>query len=369
MDYDTVVVTDADLDVLRNRISDRATAYFPHLAGRDLNVIVHRFPETSSYPLFGAEIHERGREGAGESIVIKFAPVLQDNNEGLTEYNHLRLMWENVECRNGPIRVPRPLDFYDDMNALLTEKVPGERFSRALLRSASLGARREDHERSIQGAVLCGRWLREFHRLTSKSDEHPFDTAFIDDVNEKLELFESFGFPRETSKRLRNTVEDLRAYGRLIKAPVSGRHGDYGPQNVHVGDGFVYVFDLNYHTSAFVYDDINYFLVTLETLNPYPRHFLFDRRKVMTLRDDFLGGYFGSNQPLTLEQKVLLEGFYIKSLLFRCGKQRRNVSKQNRLMTRLYDLARVRAYYPRRLRTQCDRVENLLHKHRYEVET
>lgn len=368
MDYDTVIVTDDDLSALQNRISDKADAYFPHLAGRNVSVSVHRFPETSSYPLFGADIRETGGRGKTESIVIKFAPVLQDNNEGLTEYNHLRLMWDNVECKNGPIRVPRPLDFYDDMNALLTERVPGERFSRALLRSASLGAGKEDQTRMADGAVLCGRWLREFHRLTAKPDANPFDAEFVAEVNEKLELFESFGFPKKASKRLRNTVEDLRAYGKLITAPVSGRHGDYGPQNVHVGDGFVYVFDLNYHTSAFIYDDINYFLVTLETINPYPRYFLFDRRKVMALRDVFLTGYFGSDEPLTLEQRVLLDGFYLKSLLFRCAKQRRNVSKQNVLMTRLYDLTRVRSYYPKRLGIQCDRVESLLHKHRYEVE-
>ena len=219
----------------------------------------------------------------------------------------------------------------------------------------------------VEGATLCGRWLRAFHDLTAREEEHPFDAAFADDVTGKIEFFEKFGFPKEISKRLRNTVDDLRAYGKLINAPTSGRHGDYGPQNVHLGDGFVYVFDLNYHTPAFVYDDINYFLVTLETLNPYPRYVLFDRKRVMALRDNFLGGYFGGVEPLTIDQHILLEGYYLKSLLFRCAKQRRNVSKKSGMMTKLYDLTRVRSYYPKRLSLQCDRVERLLHRDRYEV--
>ncbi len=369
LEYDTVIVTDNDLDTLKTRIAENLVAYYPHLADRDTRVTVQRYPEVSSYPLYGVDVFVEESGEPAVSIVVKFAPVLRDNNEGLTEYKHLKLIWENIECEKGPIRVPRPLDFYEDLNALLTERVPGERFSRALLRNASRGAAKDDYQRMTEGAALCGQWLRAFHDLTEKAQQHPFDSGFVDDVNTKLELFESFGFPRQASKRLKNTVRELSTYGKLINAPLSGRHGDYGPQNVHIGDGFVYVFDLNYHTDAIIYDDIDYFLVTLETLNPYPKHVLFDRKKVMALRNNFLAGYFGPDNPLTLDQRILLEGYYLKSLLFRCAKQRRNVSKKSRLMRRVFDLTRIRSYYPKRLKKQCERIEVLLHQDRYEVGT
>jgi hypothetical protein len=89
----------------------------------------------------------------------------------------------------------------------------------------------------------------------------------------------------------------------------------------------------------------------------------------MALRDNFLAGYFGPDNPLTLEQRILLEGYYLKSLLFRCAKQRRNVTKKGRLMRLVFDLTRIRSYYPKRLRKQCESVEALLHQDRYEVET
>ena len=111
---------------------------------------------------------------------------------------------------------------------------------------------------------------------------------------------------------------------------MADQHGDYGPQNVHVGEGYVYVFDLNYHVAAPVYDDIDYFLVTLETMNPYPRQWFFDRARVAAMRDPFLDAYFAGAPP-DPARKVYLEGYYLKSLLFRCAKQRRNTARRGRV--------------------------------------
>jgi hypothetical protein len=158
---------------------------------------------------------------------------------------------------------------------------------------------------------------------------------------------------------VRETSRALHEFGRERRVLVADQHGDYGPQNAHLGEDFVYVFDLNYHASAPVYEDIDYFLVTLETMNPYPRQPLFDRGRVRALREPFLAGYFGSGTR-THETDVYLAGYYLKSLLSRCAKQRRNTAKRGRAARVLFDAARTRRYYPRRLEAQCRLVERLL---------
>lgn len=357
---DPVVVSDEHLKLVKTRIEEGTARYFPRLDARQARVILRRFSEVSSYPLYRADVYEGAERMPAASIVVKFAPVFEDNNEGLTEYNHLRQMWESADCENGPLRVPRPLDFYADVNALVMERVGGERFSRVLLRTASRRAGRDRLERLSEAATLCGRWLRLYHGVTESSSTRAFNEDFVGAVEKKLEFFEPLGFSSSVAARVRRVARELSAYGRSITVTVSDQHGDYGPQNVHVGDDFIYVFDLNYHVPAVIYDDINYFLVTLETLNPYPRYPLFDRGKVMALGRVFLSGYFGGEEKLTAERRLLLGGYYLKSLLFRCNKQRRNVTKKGRVARGLYDLTRLRSFYPNRLNEQCDRVERLL---------
>jgi hypothetical protein len=114
------------------------------------------------------------------------------------------------------------------------------------------------------------------------------------------------------------------------------------------------VFDLNYHVAAPVYEDIDYFLDTLETMNPYPRQWLFDRRRVAALRGPFMRGYFGSASGEDGEREAMIEGYYLKSLLFRLAKQRRNTSKRGRAAVAAFDALALRGHYPRRIRQQCE---------------
>jgi hypothetical protein len=172
-------------------------------------------------------------------------------------------------------------------------------------------------------------------------------------------LFLRHGFARATAGRVIDAVRALHEFGRDQRVAVSDQHGDYGPQNAHAGDDFVYVFDLNYHMPAPIYEDVDYFLVTLETMNPYPRQCFFDRGRVQALRAPFLDGYFGA-APREPQLEVYLAGYYLKSLLFRCAKQRRNTSKRGKAALFVFDAVRVRRYYPLRLEEQCRLVGALL---------
>jgi Ser/Thr protein kinase RdoA (MazF antagonist) len=105
---------------------------------------------------------------------------------------------------------------------------------------------------------------------------------------------------------------------------VAVRHGDYSPDNVHLdGDG-ICVFDLSHHAPAPVYSDVTFFLVSLDTMNPYPRHWAFDRRVASSLAAPFLSGYFGADR-MRREQAdgAVIAAYTLKHLLTRCLRQRR----------------------------------------------
>jgi len=359
---DTVIVTEDALETLRSHIRGGIAGYLepgrvPPSDPDTLLVDVHRFSEVSSYPLYSIEVRPSADAPVLLSAIAKFAPVFSDNNEGLTEYRHLSQMWERLGPA-GELRVPRPLDFYEDINALVMQRVGGERFSRVLLKECSRFAPDEAAARMADAARMCGEWLRAYHDTTADGTMAPFSGSFLADVQGKLDYFGQLGFPPGVARRVRETVERLADWGHARRIAVADRHGDYGPQNVHRGDGYIYVFDLNYHVTAPVLEDVVYFLVTLETLNPYPSQWFLDRRRVMALRPPFLAGYFGDT-PAD-EVALLVEGYYLKALLFRCAKQRRNTSKRGALAERVFDALRVRRYYPRRLSRQCALIDRLL---------
>lgn len=353
---DGIRVTPEVLSALRERIQ-RA---LPQYAGVDADraqVRLIPFHERSSYPLYEARVHLTGSDAPAARFIVKFAPVFPENNEGLTEFRHLAIMTERLGV-DGPLRVPRAHDFYADLNALVMERVGGERFSRALLANASWFSGSEHAARLSAWATMCGRWLREFHAATARDPGHPFGETFLAAIERRMTAFAPLGFPADVIARVRRTAAGLHAFGQTLTSPVAGRHGDYGPQNIHVADDHIFVFDLNYPDAAVVYEDVVYFLVTLETLNPYPRQWFFSRGRVAALRDPFLRGYLGASPDET--QTRLLAGYYLKALLFRASKQRRNVGARGTLPRALFDRFRLRGYYARRVARQCDLIDRLL---------
>ncbi len=343
---------------IESRILENASRYFPGLRPGGVVARCEPFRETSSYPLVRCALFDRDTGERRAGVVVKFPPTWSDNNEAETEFHHLTLMAGVVGTDDGPLRVPRPLDYYPDWTALVTEEVAGERFSRRLLRDASRFAGPETR-RALAGCVRdCGRWLRAFHEATAAPGAPPFDAAFRAAVEERLGRLIPHGFPARSVRRILDTVDALVAWSTGRPAPVGDLHGDFGPQNVHTGKDWVCVFDLSYNRKAIVYDDVSYFLVTLETTSPWPRHPFFSRANALALREPFLDGYLG--RAPGAEEAQMLEGYYLKALVFRCAKQRRNVASRGRVGAWGFDRVFVARRYPARLERQCARILSAL---------
>jgi hypothetical protein len=336
------------LGVLEARIRENAARYFPHLAGRD--VTLRSIPlRAGSNRLYRCELQPGNGTGAPAELIAKFAP-----KPLLIEFDHFTLLGGH---RSGVLRVPRPLDYFPDINALLTEKVEGQPLSHLVWRDLHLFAGRRRRE-SIAGWMrLCGQWLANYHRVTRGADAAPFDHRWLGKATDTVGELESAGFPSRVGLAARRVLARLHESGTRTLAPQAHRHGDFSLANVHVGDRWVCVFDINDKSLECVYEDLSFFLVTLETVNKWPRHPLFDRRAAVAMKAHFLKGYFESEPDCS---PLLLEGHVLKQLLFRCAKQRRNLRRGPRWPRVLFDATQLRRFYPRRVLQQCERLDRLL---------
>jgi tRNA A-37 threonylcarbamoyl transferase component Bud32 len=310
-------------ELLQQRVRD----YYPELAGEVAVSEALPLRERSTYPIFLVEVRDRN---AVRKVVIKFAPVFSENNEGLTEYRNMVSLKQRAPTDDPELGLVRALDFYPETNALVTEFVQGRRFSNELLAECSLGAGAESKQALRRHARAAGRWLAMFHGAGLASD-----SANVATLADSSLLFTCSVFAAQVRRLgvLGRTLDEVSRFldwlgphlGRLpgSKAPV---HGDYAPQNMVIGDGRLFVFDLQRSYAEVIYHDIAYFLVTLETLNPFPKHPLFVRARALQLRGDFLLGYFG--RPLEESEESAIGVLYVRNLLQRALKQHRSLSSR-----------------------------------------
>jgi hypothetical protein len=278
------------------------------------------FQAHSTYPLYLAEV--AAGVGPSHRLVVKFAPIYGEHREGQAEYANLRTMWARTE-RSGHLHVPRPLAYWEDVNALVTEYRPGNRFSRRILSSASWFAPPGRRASLARTAVQCGEWLRAYHDATAHGEGPAIDERFLAIVRRDMARLPARGSLGRLGGAMRAVLEGAveKLSGRMV--PVAVRHGDFSPDNVHLDGEGICVFDLSHHQVAPVYSDIAFYLVALDTMNPYPRHPLFDRRVARGLEGPFLSGYFGADRARRqAEESAVLGAYMVKTLFTRCLRQR-----------------------------------------------
>ena len=333
-------VNDDELRIVARRIGERANDY-GYTPAPGAAVTLRQYGKSSTYPLYLAEL--RTATGAPQRMVVKFAPVFGVHREGEAEFTNLRAMWARLGPA-GALHVPRPLDYWEDVNALITEHRPGRRFSAQIL-SAPWFASERARESLSRTSAQCGEWLRIYHDTTSRGDGPAIDERFTGIVRRDLARVPPRGALQAMKPAIENSLEHLGSFGSHL-VPVAVRHGDYSPDKVHLDGNGICVFDLSHHLAAPVYDDIAFFLVSLETMNPYPRYPAFDRRIARSLAVPFLDGYFGADRTRReREDAAVMAAYMLKNLLTRCLKQRRVAAAAGPLALAAFDGLWVAGHY------------------------
>ena len=331
----------------------RAEKYFPEFRSGRVQIQQYPLVDRSTYPIHLLEL----RQGSlRRRIVVKFAPVFPENNEGNTEFNNMTRLWNAARRTDTGVGFVRALDFIGETNALVTEFVDASRLSPLVVRSACYGNPQASVDAVVEAVRLAGRWLRAMHSATSSGTLSLENTRFLGEFERLLDASAKLALLRRWLPRIRLFLESAMPKVGCFEAPMALVHGDFGPQNMALADAKLFVFDLQRDYLEVIYHDLAYFLVTLRTLNPYPRHLLFSRRKILRLAEPFLRGYFG--RELQTRERILLELFCLRNLVHRALKQclGSGRSRSGSLVVR----AAIDTMYPRLLRSQVRGLELLI---------
>lgn len=309
----------SDIENTIAQLHTNAQSYFPEFAGNELTFKQLPFLEASTYPIYMVEV---SNEVIIKKLVIKFAPIFDDFCEGQIEYNNMRHLQENPDIKHENLGFINCLDYLQEQNALIMEFSEGERFSSWFLQNNSIAASSQNKALLEQHIKSAGLWLQTFHN----QNKFPAVTVVQSDIEhsiyELLSKANDLNLLSSISSTIISQTSVVLKSLKNVALPQSLVHGDFGLQNINIQDNKVYVFDLQRDYTECIYHDAAYFLVTLDTLNPYPKHIFFSKRRSKRLKQDFLAGYFKSTPDD--DDIKMLNIYIIRNLIQRTIKQYNN---------------------------------------------
>jgi hypothetical protein len=307
---------------IRARIETCWPRYFPSLATRPAPEIVcergarlRGFSVTFEYELK----FERPRS---EHLFVK---VRRDSRMGAylpgevtqarellrLEYEELSLAHAYFAGRGDGLSVVRPLDYCEDLNAVVIEKASG----------CDLGElARKDEAATLTAVRRSGQWLRAYHEKVHKARPRNWTHGEFDARLEKRrDKLVALGVPAHHIDPLLADVVKVARTCRQREVPCSMLHGDYKLRHIWASPGAIQVLDFgNVHVGP-CYVDVAAFLVELSVMKL--GHPWFDTERVRRYSETFLRGYFPSHPP------QLLGLFVVESLLKKWVRRRRTWSR------------------------------------------
>lgn len=279
-----------ELDEIKARLSGKLSNYFPESKGNpaaiELTVASHR--NYSSLYLF--QVLASGDNNDQRGLAVKvFSPTSGALSAAQSQYLALTSAWPAFQ--NSPaLAIPRPLDFFPELCATVTEKVEGHPLQHHFTK-VFLTAR---EKRKLAGwCAGAGKWLRKFHDATAL----PLGRL---DVDNKLSQFhanlgrlEAAGFPADLCRGLDAALDATANNIRHLDLAIASVHGDFTVDNVLVDGGRIIAIDLGGADRNAIYHDIASFLNSLSLIGlSWP----VSNSLLEQARDAFLAGYFG-RQP------------------------------------------------------------------------
>jgi len=185
--------------------------------------------------------------------------------------------------------VPRPIAFFPEQMAVVTEEAEGENLHRLIKKGASMWRSGAEIERLKEHCHAGGVWLDHFQRFTTQEQGQPLPADFLlGELRSDLKICVRMGMPGDSAiKALAFFEEQIRGVGDQ-PLPVVGEHPDFQPDNILISPGEITVLDFTNFRYGTRYNDVARFLVSLDFLSKNP---LYSRQKVRSLMTAFLKGY------------------------------------------------------------------------------
>jgi tRNA A-37 threonylcarbamoyl transferase component Bud32 len=306
--------------------------------------------KASTYPIYRFRVSCPGLARPMD-VFVKFAPKEDGRNEGLIEFENLKRMHEGTKDGIYRYRSPRPLDYWTDVDALVTEGFEGEPFIDALKRQNTVYASREARAGLRANVEAVAGWFRHFHSLDAGIERVPHVDAF-EKGEEAIDALKGSGFNADIISSIEGIRREISAMcGRQGPYLLSAtKHGDPALDNILVRGTEVCVLDLSYSERAPVFEDIARFAVALETINPYPAAPDYSFKGSAELKDAFLRVYL-SGKPQNAVGEALLHGFILNEILLRCRTHLKTAGNYNLIVRGVFDIV-IKKIYTRLLKRE-----------------
>jgi Ser/Thr protein kinase RdoA (MazF antagonist) len=262
-------------------------------------------PEVRSVKLLPRRLSDIARaelafEGATTTLYIKMhkkpgSPPERVRAKARLEFDTLRDLHDKFRAESG-YSVVRPIAFFADDVAVVTEAGKGENLYALIKRDAVLWHGRGDAERLASHCRAAGAWLRRFQDLTRRPGLGPLPAA---DMRRRLEadlracvaIGLSPAVADEVDGFIRGTLQALER----CTYPVVGVHPDFQPDNVLLSADGITVLDFTSFHHGTPHSDVARFLCSLVFFSKSPAY---AESRMQGLMRAFLGGYGRSVEEL-----------------------------------------------------------------------
>lgn len=263
----------------------------------------------------GADGDEPGRH---DTVILK----LYNDDTGRGAFEGMRAVWSAGLREHSAVRVPEPLAYLAEHQAILMGLVPEERDAEKLLHALLLSDEPADQAALREVFRAIGGALAAFHRCGATVEQTTTWEQGFAEADEQL-TYLRVPFPEEIAA-IDHVVERLRALEAAIPAdPLVPSHGAFRPEQVLLAGQQISFIDFDYCCMAEPALDIALFRAITMDNGLYDEHIrpkdeaeiAIRRSRVDALNESFLAGY-ESRAPVSRERVALWEAiFYVNDSL------------------------------------------------------
>ncbi len=221
------------------------------------------------------------------------------------------------------IGIVRPLAYYPDLLALVTEEAPGENLADIVSAACKRWALRNTLHQAVLHCHRAGTALAAMQVATEQTErgEASEILEYIDVRLQRLRASEAVPFSEADYKRVRHFLEQTLQRVPRAQLAQCGCHCDYAPFNLLADNARVTVLDFSMYKVGSCYNDVTYFHHRLQSYLHKP---IFNPAAIRTVQSAFLEGY---NQALGRERDPIE-----KDLMFRVMWMKHVINNYSALM-------------------------------------
>jgi len=298
-------------DSLKEQIVRRTTEYFPDLGSVENISLSGTYQRTYSVIYF---LKLRGANQKTRGLVVKIC------KDAAAQYMHMMQIWPAFKDV-AELKIPRPLDLFENDSALVMEEAAGIPLTKTLPRVWWSNDRLAE---SVMRCERAGHWLRFYHDLgdVRESEDTNMDVT-LKDLEEAAEDLQASGFDAGPFRKVLRSCQNSKATFTTKRFFVANLHGDFKLDNIIVDETSVTVLDIcgafrnttDLDVAAFVNSIL---MLRLTQFLPWPA--------IDSMKSGFLRGYFVGREPDAL-RILLLQIIGLAAITIEIGQRRSGIAR------------------------------------------